>query len=352
MATGPVMLDIEGESLSTEDRALLAHPQVGGVILFARNYRDPAQLRALVTDIHAVKRPPLIVAVDQEGGRVQRFRTGFTRMPPMRWLGERWDADAAPTLALATDAGWLLASELRHCGVDLSFAPVLDLDHGACAVIGDRAFHHHPRAVTELARAFMRGMLMAGMAPVGKHFPGHGAVQGDSHHELPVDPRSLGEIANTDLIPFQRLARHGLAGVMPAHVLYPAVDDLPAGFSPRWIQGILRGELGFEGAVFSDDLSMAGAHAAGTPSERAEAALAAGCDMLIVCNDRAAALEVIDGLGERPPAPLSIARLIRMHGRAHDMATALGSEASTARAEAIRARLAEWPGQGGGPSCA
>jgi len=340
MAAGPVMIDIEGDALNAEDRALLAHPQVGGVILFTRNYREPTQLRALVSDIHAVKRPPLIVAVDQEGGRVQRFQAGFTRLPPMRWLGERWDEAPAPALALATDAGWLMASELRRCGVDLSFAPVLDLDHGVCAVIGDRAFHHHPRAVSDLARAFMRGMLTAGMAPVGKHFPGHGAVREDSHHTLPVDARSLGEIASTDLIPFQRLARHGLAGVMPAHVLYPAVDNRAAGFSPRWIQNILRGELGFEGAVFSDDLSMAGAHTVGTPAERAAAALAAGCDMLLVCNDRSAVHEVLQWLADRPPAPLSIARLIRMHGRAHDMEGALRGEATCARAEAIRTRLA------------
>lgn len=339
MATGPVMIDVEGESLTDQDRALLAHPQVGGVILFSRNYRDPQQLRELVAELHAVKRPPLIVAVDQEGGRVQRFRSGFTRLPPMRRLGEYWDEAPAAALSLATDAGWLMASELRHSGVDLSFAPVLDLDHGVSAVIGDRAFHHHPRAVVELARAFMRGMLAAGMAPVGKHFPGHGAVRGDSHHELPVDPRSLGEIANTDLLPFQRLARHGLAGVMPAHVRYPAVDEQPAGFSVRWIQGILRGELGFEGAVFSDDLSMSGAHVAGTPAARAEAALTAGCDMLLVCNDREAALEVVHALADRPPVPLSIARLIRMHGRAHDAGTALASASARARAEAIRARL-------------
>jgi beta-N-acetylhexosaminidase len=339
MAMGPVMLDIEGQSLTPEDEALLAHPQVGGVILFARNYANPGQLRALVAAIHAVKRPPLIVAVDQEGGRVQRFREGFTQLPPMRWLGEAHDRDARAAVQLATDIGWLMASELRTCGVDLSFAPVLDLDHGVCDVIGDRAFHHHPTVVTSLARAFMRGMLMAGMAPVGKHFPGHGAVSGDSHHELPIDERSLGEIASTDLVPFQRLAAQGLAGVMPAHVVYSAVDDRPAGFSRRWLQDILRGELHFKGAVFSDDLSMAGAHVAGSPAERAAAALDAGCDMLLVCNDRAAAREVVEWLGDRPPQPLSLARLIRMHGRAHDVEEALKGEAALARAEAIRSAI-------------
>lgn len=337
MAPGAIMLDLAGESLTAEDREILLHPQVGGVILFSRNYHAPAQLRALVDSIHALRTPPLLVAVDHEGGRVQRFREGFTTLPPARWLGQRHDLNPHEAEALAADVGWLLATELRACGVDLSFAPVLDLDHGLSSVIGDRAFHADPDVVTRLARASIRGMLAAGMASVGKHFPGHGGVTLDSHHSLPVDHRSLADLALADLIPFERLARSGLAGIMPAHVLYPAVDSQPAGFSRRWITEILRGDLGFQGAVFSDDLDMAGAAVAGAPLDRAHAALAAGCDMLLVCNNRPAAISVVEGLKE-PIQPASFARLIRMHGRS-GRDSGLAHQASEARRAAISALL-------------
>ena len=313
MPLGPVMLDLEGTTLTDEERRLLCHPNVGGVVLFTRNYADPEQLARLVSDIHALREPHLLVAVDHEGGRVQRFRDGFTALPPMAVLGERHDEDPEAAVREARAVGWLLAAELLSLGVDLSFAPVLDLGRGISRVIGDRAFHNDPEVVAELGTAVMRGMAQAGMAAVGKHFPGHGSVAPDSHHERPVDRRERADILQLDGIPFARLAHLGLHGIMPAHVSYPAVDDRPAGFSSVWLDEILRGELGFDGAVFSDDLAMAGADTGADPLGRATAALGAGCDMVLVCNDRGAAREVVHGL-PRADRPVSVARLMRMHG--------------------------------------
>lgn len=316
MTLGPVMLDLEGPALGAEERELLAHPAVGGVILFARNYRDPAQLAALVAAIHGLRRPQLLVAVDQEGGRVQRFRDAwFTRLPSAAALGRAWDHDRREGLRLAVEAGWLMAAELRACGVDLSFAPVLDLDRGASEVIGDRALHRDPDAVTALGRAWVRGMREAGMAAVGKHFPGHGGVAADSHLALPVDGRDLATFRLEDLVPFERLAADGLPGLMTAHLLVPAVDAQPVGFSARWIGTLLRRELGYRGAVFSDDLSMRGAAGAGSPPARAAAALAAGCDMVLVCNDRAAASAITGAVDPSPGAAVRGSRLARFHAR-------------------------------------
>jgi beta-N-acetylhexosaminidase len=316
MAHGPLMIDVAGLALAPEDADRLRHPLVGGVILFARNYHSPEQLVALVRSIHDLRTPPLLIAVDHEGGRVQRFRDGFTPVPPMRRLGRLWDRHPQRARSVAQQAGWLFASELRAHGIDFSFAPVLDLDHGNSAVIGDRAFHGQPEAVCELARSLMSGMRTAGMSAVGKHFPGHGYVAADSHHEIPVDGRTLAEIEASDLVPFARLASDGLAAVMPAHVIYPEVDAAPAGFSRVWIADVLRRRLGFEGAVFSDDLAMAGAAVHADVIDRADAALAAGCDMLLLCNDSAAADRLLDGLRYGMPA-VGVARLARMRGAAH-----------------------------------
>jgi beta-N-acetylhexosaminidase len=285
----PVMLGVEGATLTAADRVRIAHPAVGGVILFARNYESPAQVTALVDEIRAVRDPALLVAVDHEGGRVQRFRDGFTAVPPMRTIGERYDSDAAGAIEVAGRWGRVIADELGACGVDFSFTPVLDLDHGESAIIGHRAFHSDGQAVAALASALCAGLRVGGMAAVGKHFPGHGRVAADSHVALPIDERPLDAIAADDLAPFATLIRQGaLQGVMPAHILYPAVAPEPAGFSRRWITSILRGELGFDGLVFSDDLEMAGAQGAGDIVARAGAAMAAGCDMVLACNDFAA----------------------------------------------------------------
>ncbi len=316
MALGPVMLGLDGLELTAEERELLRHPLVGGVILFGRNYRSPEQVAALTAAIHALRQPRLLVAVDHEGGRVQRFREGFTRLPAVRRLGEIYDRDRMRAKQLARVTGWLMAAELRAVGVDFSFAPVLDLDHGVSGIIGDRAFHHDPEAVADLAHSYASGMQKAGMEAVGKHFPGHGGIAADSHLELPVDPRPYADLAGADLLAFERMIHYGLAAMMPAHVLYPRVDDRPAGFSARWLKDILRRQLEFQGAIFSDDLDMAGAGEAGSPPERAGAALAAGCDMALACNDRRAAVAILDNL-RHSPDPVSQLRLIRLHGRGH-----------------------------------
>jgi beta-N-acetylhexosaminidase len=308
------MLGLEGTTLSPEEMEILKHPLVGGVILFSRNYQSPEQLTQLTEAVHELRQPRLLVAVDQEGGRVQRLQTGFTRLPPVRLLGEVYDRDPGRARRLARISGWLMATELRAVGVDFSFAPVLDLDRGISSVIGDRAFHGDPTVVSKLAQAYMEGMQKAGMEAVGKHFPGHGGVAADSHLALPVDDRPYADIAANDMIPFQRMMHAGLAGIMPAHVVYPQVDEQPAGFSPLWLKQIIRQQLGFQGAVFSDDLDMAGAAAAGPPVERARAALVAGCDMVLACNDRPAALAILSGL-EDPADPTAHLRLVRLHGR-------------------------------------
>ncbi|MCL2020705.1 MAG: beta-N-acetylhexosaminidase [Betaproteobacteria bacterium] len=282
MLTGPFMLDIAGESLNAAERERINHPLIGGLILFSRNYRSIPQLDLLIREIRALRSPSLpslLIAVDHEGGRVQRFREGFTRLPPMRRLGERWEEDADAAMSEARQIGYLLAAELRAHDIDFSFTPVLDLDYGVSSVIGDRAFHHDPDVVIALAQSLIEGLQQGGMASCGKHFPGHGAVAADSHLETPLDPRKLAELA-ADLKPFRALP---LAAVMPAHVIYPQVDANTACFSDFWLN-YLRGELGFQGAIFSDDLSMQGACMAGNMLARAEAAFNAGCDMLLICN--------------------------------------------------------------------
>ncbi|HWP20309.1 MAG TPA: beta-N-acetylhexosaminidase [Burkholderiaceae bacterium] len=279
----PVVLDIAGTGLDDDDRRRLQHPLTGGLILFTRNWESRRQLTELTAEIKSI-RPDVLICVDHEGGRVQRFRTdGFTHLPPMRTLGELWMEDALLATDAATACGYVLASELRACGVDFSFTPVLDLDHGPSGVIGDRAFHRDARVVTMLAKSVMHGLLLAGMHSCGKHFPGHGYVAADSHVDVPVDRRSLKAILADDAKPYEWLST-SLAAVMPAHVIYPKVDEMPAGFSARWLQDILRGRLGFTGAIFSDDLSMQGASVAGTAVEGAIAALNAGCDLVLLCN--------------------------------------------------------------------
>jgi beta-N-acetylhexosaminidase len=314
MSLGPVMLDVAGLELTHEERERLQHPLVGGVILFSRNYESPEQVQRLVADIHARREPQLLVAVDHEGGRVQRFRTGFTELPPTRALGVLHDENPRRAKRLAEACGWLMATELRAVGVDFSFAPVLDLDRGLSEIIGNRAFHADPEVVAELAHAYMRGMHQAGMAATGKHFPGHGAVTADSHAALPVDEREFVDILTEDLVPFERMIHYGLAAIMPAHVVYPKVDAQPAGYSRVWLQEVLRRRLGFQGVIFSDDLSMEGAKGAGDIVARGRAALAAGCDMVLVCNEPAAAERLLDGLGAHDD-PASHLRLVRMHGR-------------------------------------
>ncbi|WP_168194913.1 beta-N-acetylhexosaminidase [Chromobacterium phragmitis] len=311
---GPVMVDIAGFSLTEPERARLSHPLVGGIILFRRNFQNIEQLRALTADIRALRSPHLLIAVDHEGGRVQRFLDGFTRLPPMKVLGDAWDADREQARKLAETVGYVLAAELSACGVDLSFTPVLDLDWERCAVIGNRAFHRDPEAVAELAEALQQGLGRGGMMSCGKHYPGHGYVEGDSHHLMPRDDRSLAQIERDDLVPFARLADAGMGAVMPAHVLYPAVDSQPAGFSKIWLTDILRGKIGFDGVIFSDALDMAGAAGAGTYVQRADAALAAGCDMVLVCNQPAEADTMLAALTP-PQQPKLAERLERMAGK-------------------------------------
>lgn len=303
---GALMVDIAGTWLTAEDRHLLRQPEVAGLILFARNIDHPRQVRDLCQAIRAI-RPDLILAVDQEGGRVQRLRQGFVKLPAMRAIASCPGAEA-----LAEQCGWLMATEVLGVGLDLSFAPVLDLDYQRSAVIGQRAFESDPERATQLAGAFIRGMNQAGMAACGKHFPGHGWAEADSHVAIPVDERDLDTLRQQDLVPFTRLAGQ-LAAVMPAHVIYPKVDAGPAGFSRRWLQEILRGELGFDGVIFSDDLSMAGAHVVGDAAARVEAAFSAGCDMGLVCNDRAAAELALSAAQRLKVTPA--ARISRMAGQ-------------------------------------
>ncbi|MBM3343489.1 MAG: beta-N-acetylhexosaminidase [Betaproteobacteria bacterium] len=321
---GPVMLDVTGTALTDEDRRRLLHPLTGGVILFTRNFQSPQQLAALTAEIHGLRSPALFIAVDHEGGRVQRFREGFTTIPAMREIGALWEKNANKARQIAQDVGYVLAGELRAHGVDLTFAPVLDVDFKRSSVIGDRAFHADPDIIANAAQALVRGLNLGGMSSVGKHFPGHGHVRADSHHEVPIDDRPYGDIERSDLVPFRRLIEAGLGAVMPAHVIYPQVDADPAGFSEKWLKQILRKQLEFDGVIFSDDLSMEGAKTgkgAGGVVARAKAALQAGCDMVLVCNDAGAANELLAGLEYKMPA-VGQARLATMRGRGtvHDMA--------------------------------
>ncbi len=312
------MLDIVGKALTADDIKRLQHPLVGGVILFARNFENCAQLSALTASIHTVRSPPILIAVDHEGGRVQRFREGFTKIPPMREFGKIWDMDRKTAKELATEAGWILAAELRAHSVDFSFTPVLDMDYGDSLVIGDRAFHKEPQAINELAFSIIQGLKKGGMQAVGKHFPGHGFVVADSHVSIPIDEREFDQIAQNDMQPFRQMIDEGLAAIMPAHVIYPKVDDKPAGFSPTWLQKVLRERLGFHGVIFSDDLSMEGASVGGDVTTRSLAALNAGCDMVLLCNHPDLADELLEKLEWKMPA-LSIARLARMHGARYPM---------------------------------
>lgn len=310
MTLGPLMIDVAGPELSAVDIERLRHPLAGGVILFSRNFVDAEQVRVLTAAIHSVRSPPLLVAVDQEGGRVQRFRSGFYELPPAGWLGHQYSLDQERGRRLAWTAGWLMATELLAVGVDFSFAPVVDLDYGVSSVIGDRAFHADPEAVTGLALAWMQGMRRAGMAAVAKHFPGHGRVVADSHHELPVDTRTY-EALFDDLVPYEHLVDQGLAGVMMAHVRYPEVAPEIASLSPWWIREELRKRLGFRGVVFSDDLSMLALAAEGSMTDRVRLSLGAGADMALVCNDSAAVDSVLDDLASGVDAAVA-ARLVTM----------------------------------------
>ncbi len=321
MGLGPVMLDVLGTELTDDDVARLLHPLTGGVILFRRNFVSVAQLTELTSAIRALRPAPLLIAVDHEGGRVQRFHEGFTRIPAMRELGKIWDHAPQRARHLAHQTGYVMAAELRSCGVDFSFTPVLDVDHGQSSVIGDRAFHSDPQAIAELAHHLLKGLKQGGMHTVGKHFQGHGYVTADSHLAIPVDDRPFVDIELCDLLPFRQMIAFGMTAVMPAHVIYPAVDSRPAGFSPVWLKTILRDRMGFEGCIFSDDLSMEGASVAGGIVERASAALNAGCDMVLVCNKPESADELLHGLHWEMPVT-SRARLIQMRGMPHPVSMA------------------------------
>lgn len=342
MSLGPVMLDIEGLALSPADRDLLLEPAVGGVILFTRNFESVAQVTDLVAEIRALRSPPLLISVDHEGGRVQRFRDGFTPIPPMREIGREFDRDRESGVAVANRAGWVIGSELRAANIDLCFAPCLDLDWGISEIIGNRSFHRQPDAVSELAGAFARGLRSAGMAAVAKHFPGHGAVLADSHLKLPVDRREYGLILD-DMRPYDRMiATSAVAGVMLAHIIYREIDDMPAGFSEYWIQRELRSRVGFGGAVFCDDLSMKATSDYGSMAVRSRLALAAGCDMVLVCNDRDAALQAVTSLSDYSN-PLSLVRLARLHGTGHVMRESLLASEEWQAANALFANWGERP---------
>lgn len=329
---GPVMADVAAYHLTEEEKQRLLDPAVGGVILFRRNFENVSQLKALVQEIKAVRTPELIIAVDHEGGRVQRFIDGFTRLPAMNVLGEIWDNEGKEAAcAQAEQVGWVLATELSACGIDLSFTPVLDLDWGQCAVIGNRSFHRDANIVTQLALALQKGLNKGGMKSCGKHFPGHGFVEGDSHHVLPQDGRSMAELEAADIVPFRRMSTAGMAAVMPAHVVYPQVDGNPAGFSAKWLKDILRRDIGFKGVIFSDDLTMEGACGAGGIKERARISFDAGCDIVLVCNRPDLVDELRDGFDMPDNAELA--------ARWQYMANTLGADEAekTIRTEAFRA---------------
>ncbi|MDX2503455.1 MAG: beta-N-acetylhexosaminidase [Gammaproteobacteria bacterium] len=342
MTLGPVMVDIAGQELTADDKTLLSDPLVGGVILFSRNYHSLQQLEKLVKSIQEVRSPRLLIAVDQEGGRVQRFKDGFTILPAMRRFGEIYDYDHKMALELARQCGWLMASEIRSTGIDISFAPVLDIDKGISSVIGDRAFHSDPFVVGKIAQAFIAGMEEAGMQATGKHFPGHGSIAADSHVAMPVDGRSLVDIEMDDLRPFQFLVAAGINALMMAHVIYSRVDPQPAGFSSFWMKTMLRDKMHFQGAIFSDDLSMEGAVVAGTYTQRAKVSLQSGCDMILVCNNRAAAWEVVNAL-KGYDNPASSLRLAHLHGKRTISRETLVSEPRWQEAKALLEKYVEDP---------
>ncbi len=342
MSLGPVMLDIDGTRLTPADRDLLREPAVGGIILFTRNFESVQQITELVAELRRLRRPPLLIAVDHEGGRVQRFREGFTVIPAMRAIGRLHRRDAEQAEQLARTAGWLIGSELRSVDIDLCFAPCVDLDWGISEIIGDRAFHSSPRVVGALATQFSRGLRSAGMAAVAKHFPGHGAVVADSHLKLPVDRREYGDLLD-DMLPYERLvSTRAVAGVMMAHIVYADIDPEPSGFSRYWIQEELRGRLGFDGAVFSDDLSMKATREYGSMPDRAKLSLSAGCDMVIICNDRARAERAVHALSGYSN-PVSQVRLARLHGTGGKSLKALNKSEEWGAATAALAEVSEPP---------
>ncbi len=338
MSLGPIMTDVSGVVLTDEDRELLEHPAIGGVILFSRNYVDDQQLRDLVGSVAALRTPSLLIAIDQEGGRVQRFADGFTRLPPLRWFGQQFNLDPAAARSLAHKAAWIMAVELLEFGIDFSFAPVVDIDWGLSEVIGDRAFHADPEVVSSLALSYTQGMRAAGMASVAKHFPGHGGVAADSHVSLPEDHRPYTDLIE-DLKPYQCLIDHGLQGIMPAHVRYTEVDQQIASMSEYWLRTELRENLGYKGAVFSDDLSMAGAGVVGEVPERVVTTIKAGSDMVLICNDRDAVVATLDAT-EGLHQPTSQARLIAMRpaGEAKD-ASLVGTSAWQTAVDELRAAI-------------
>ena len=342
MSLGPVMVDLAGTTISELETELLLAPQVGGVILFTRNFASVEQVTQLVSEIHALRTPHLLVAIDHEGGRVQRFREGFTRLPAAAVFGEMFRRDEQAARRCAEQTGWLMAAECRATGIDFSFAPVLDLAHGVSGVIGNRAFHSNPEITATLAYAFMHGMSAAGMPAVGKHFPGHGGVVEDSHLALPIDKRDLETLLKEDIVPFERMINNGLRAIMPAHVIYEKVDDKPAGFSKIWLQKILRQRLKFQGLIFSDDLTMEAASIAGSYGERADLALAAGCDMVLVCNHTEGALEVVEHLKDYAN-PASQLRLTRMHGKGEISRAQLHADARWQTTADMVAKLDESP---------
>ena len=321
MSIAPLMLDLDGIEITPEEKEMLQHPYVGAVIFFSRNYESAEQIQYLVKQIRSATDKELLICVDHEGGRVQRFRSEFTELPAIARLSQSAKTISQldeKCLQRAYQHGWLMAAEVRAVGIDFSFAPVLDINYGVSEVIGDRSFSQDPQVVSQLSKQYIEGMRAAGMASTGKHFPGHGAVTEDSHHDIPVDKRTREEIWAADIIPFKELAAAGMDAVMPAHVIYSQLDDKPAGFSPYWLQHVLRQELAFDGVIFSDDLSMEGASVMGGYTERAEAAIDAGCDMILVCNNRAGAIEVMDKANihlASSSVQHSMQRLKRMQGQ-------------------------------------
>ncbi|MCK5903388.1 MAG: beta-N-acetylhexosaminidase [Cocleimonas sp.] len=315
MPYSPVMFDLAGTELTAEEKEILQHPMIGGLIFFSRNYYNIEQITHLIKTVRDGAKQEILIAIDHEGGRVQRFHEGFTSLPAVAELGKAYDKSQAHGLQLAQQHGWLMAAELKSVGIDFSFTPVLDLDHGISDFMGDRIFHQDPDVLVKLGAAYIKGMHEAGMAATGKHFPGHGAVKADSHIDLPIDHRTKAAIFEKDILPFSQLFLQGLDAVMPSHVIYPNIDDKPAGFSRIWLQDILRQQLKFDGVIFSDDLGMKAASFAGGYTERAEAALEAGCDMILPCNNRKSIIEILDNVKIKPSAA-SAQRLDRMKGSA------------------------------------